>query len=175
MKIVSKAILLPVAMCLMAATPKPAANLEPIAVPLNPVIDAARQTCNQTRPSGLGVQKLRAGEGAMPEPTDYVAVRYIGYLRSNGAVFDQNEMGVFPLDGVVPGFAEGIAQMNKGAIYRLCIPAKLGYGEKDQGIIPPNSDLGFQVELLEFKTALEVATMRSKEAEAAAPAEVEKP
>ncbi len=161
MRPMMSAALLPAVFILAGAATPSAKRPEPIAVPLNPVVAAERQVCNQTRPSGLGVRQLKAGEGAMPEATDYVAVRYIGYLRSNGAVFDQNEMGVFPLDGVVPGFSEGILQMNRGAVYRLCIPAKLGYADKDMGDIPPNSDIGFQVELLDFKTAAEVKAMQA--------------
>lgn len=161
MRLISAVFLLSTAVALTGATPPSAAGLLPMPVPLSPIVTADRQTCNQTRPSGLGVRQLKAGEGAMPEATDFVAVRYIGYLRSNGTVFDQNEMGVFPLDGVVPGFSEGILQMNRGAVHRLCIPAKLGYADKDMGDIPPNSDIGFQVELLDFKTAAEVKAMRA--------------
>jgi FKBP-type peptidyl-prolyl cis-trans isomerase FkpA len=176
MRSTMSAVLLPAVFVLTGATPPLASGPEPIAVPLKPTIAADRQACNQTRASGLGVRQLKAGEGAMPEATDFVAVRYIGYLRSNGAVFDQNEMGVFPLDGVVPGFSEGILQMNRGAVYRLCIPAKLGYADKDMGDIPPNSDIGFQVELLDFKTAAEVKAMRSAdEAGAGEPEAAAKP
>jgi FKBP-type peptidyl-prolyl cis-trans isomerase FkpA len=156
------AAMLPIA--LIAAAPAKTVVQPPLPVPLNPVVAANRQTCDKLLPSGLGYRQLKAGTGAKPSATDFVAVAYIGYLRSNGSVFDQNAMGVFQLTGVVSGFSEGILQMNKGAIYRLCIPAKLGYGTQDQDTIPANSNLGFQVELLDFKTAADVAAMRAAEA-----------
>jgi FKBP-type peptidyl-prolyl cis-trans isomerase FkpA len=156
------AAMLPVA--LIATAPAKIVVQPPLPVPLNPVVAANRQSCDKLLPSGLGYRQLKAGTGAKPSPTDFVAVAYLGYLRSNGAVFDQRSQGVFQLTGVVAGFAEGILQMNKGAIFRLCIPAKLGYGAQDQETIPANSDLGFQVELLDFKTAADVAAMRAAEA-----------
>jgi FKBP-type peptidyl-prolyl cis-trans isomerase FkpA len=48
----------------------------------------------------------------------------------------------------------------KGGIARFCIPAAMGYGAQDAGAIPPNSDLVFQVEMVDFKSAAEVEAMR---------------
>jgi FKBP-type peptidyl-prolyl cis-trans isomerase FkpA len=138
----------------------------PLQVPLFPIVPAAQQTCDTTLPSGLSFKILRAGEGATPKGSDLVLLRYVGYLRTNGLVFDQNAQAVFALDGVVPGFSEGVAQMNKGAIYRICIPAALGYGAEANDPIPANSDLGFQVELVDFKTAEEIEKLRAAEAAA---------
>jgi len=69
---------------------------------------------------------------------------------------------------VIPGFAQGLQLVSKGSVVRLCIPAALGYGTQGSGSIPANSDLVFQVELLDFKTAAKTNEMGR--AEAAAPA-----
>ena len=58
--------------------------------------------------------------------------------------------------------------MSKGSTWRFCIPAALGYGDKGTGPIPANSDLVFQVELVDFKTEAEVTAMRSQAAQEAA-------
>jgi FKBP-type peptidyl-prolyl cis-trans isomerase FkpA len=58
--------------------------------------------------------------------------------------------------------------MAKGSIWRFCVPA-LGYGAQGGGdTIPPNADLVFQVELVDFKTAAEVEQMRAAAAAAQA-------
>ncbi len=163
MKMISTALL--AGLACIATHPLQAAEV-PLQVPLYPIVATAQQVCDMTLPSGLGLKSLRAGEGASPSGSDLVLVRYVGYLRSNGLVFDQNAEAVFALNGVVPGFSEGIAQMKKGAIYRFCIPAALGYGAEANDPIPANSDLGFQVELIDFKTAEEVQKMRDAQSAA---------
>jgi FKBP-type peptidyl-prolyl cis-trans isomerase FkpA len=61
--------------------------------------------------------------------------------------------------------------MPRGSIYRFCVPAALGYGANGAGdAIPANSDLVFQIELIDSKTAAEVAAMRKAQADADAKA-----
>ena len=67
------------------------------------------------------------------------------------------------LDQVVPGFAEGITRMQKGGRYRLTIPADKAYGAEDKRnpqtgevVIPANSDLVFDVDLIDFKSREEI-------------------
>jgi FKBP-type peptidyl-prolyl cis-trans isomerase FkpA len=159
-----------------------AAPGELIEVPMLPIVAENLRTCTGKTASGLGTKALKTSDGARPTKADFVLVRYIGYLASNGKVFDQNAGTAFPLGGVIPGFAEGIQLMARGSMSRLCIPAAIGYGEKSAGVIPPNADLVFQVELIDFKTHDEVEKMnaeaaRQADAQAAPPAEapVEKP
>ena len=80
-------------------------------------------------------------------------------MLADGTVFDQAGPVPMPLDAVVPGFAQGIVQMQRGGRYRLTIPAALGYGERAVGPIPANSDLVFEIELIDFKTPDEMAAL----------------
>mgnify|MGYP001238035899 CR=1 FL=1 len=77
----------------------------------------------------------------------------------DGTIFDSSidrgQPFAFPvgLGNVISGWDEGIILLNKGAKARLIIPSELGYGEQGAGggLIPPNSTLIFDVELLEIK------------------------
>ncbi len=144
-----------------AVKPAPAPSPEILPVPLNPVVPAAQRVCSAKTASGLGTRMLKQAAGAKPGATDYVLVNYIGYLAADGTVFDQNAGQAFPAGGLIKGFTEGLQLMSKGSVWRFCIPAALGYGEKSTGPIPANSDLVFQVELVDFKTEAEVAAMRA--------------
>lgn len=156
----------------LIATALPALATEPagiIALPLNPVVPAAQRQCTAKTASGLGYTMLRPATGPTPAAADYVLVNYIGYLAATGAVFDQNMRAPFPADGVIPGFSEGLQMLPRTGIARFCIPAALGYGAQGGGPIPANADLVFQVELIDFKTAAEVDTMRKAAGGASAP------
>jgi FKBP-type peptidyl-prolyl cis-trans isomerase FkpA len=151
------------------ASPKPAsADNVIIPLPLTPIVPAAQRSCTARTPSGLGYTMLRAGAGAKPAADATVLVNYIGYLAATGAVFDQNMQTPMPVGEVIPGFSQGLQLLAKGSIVRLCIPASLGYGAQASGPIPANSDLVFQVELLDFRTAAEMADMAKARAEAGA-------
>ena len=102
--------------------------------------------------SGLQYMVLKEGNGAKPSPTDEVTVHYTGKL-INGTVFDSSvergEPATFPLNGVIPGWTEGLQLMSEGSKYRLFIPSELAYGERGAGKdILPNSTLIFDVELI---------------------------
>jgi FKBP-type peptidyl-prolyl cis-trans isomerase FkpA len=143
-----------------------APTAEILPVPLNPVVPAAQRQCTATTASGLGTRVLKeapsANGAAKPGTGDYVLVNYIGYLAASGTVFDQNVTQAFATGAVIKGFSEGLLLMTKGSVWRFCIPAALGYGAQGTGPIPANSDLVFQVELVDFKTAAEVNAMRSQ-------------
>jgi len=102
--------------------------------------------------SGLQYEVITKGAGgAMPKETDTVNVHYHGTL-IDGTVFDssveRNEPISFPLNGVIPGWTEGLQLMSVGDKYRFFIPSDLAYGDSGAGPIPPNSTLIFEVELL---------------------------
>lgn len=106
------------------------------------------------RDSGLQYRVLRDGTGRQPSLTDTVKVHYRGRL-VDGTVFDSSykrgQPAEFRLDGVIPGWAEGVQLMREGAKYEFVIPAPLAYGSKGAGdVIPPGATLIFEVELLEI-------------------------
>ena len=104
--------------------------------------------------SGLQYIVLEEGNGENPKATDTVKVHYEGTL-INGQIFDSSikrgEPVEFPLNHVIPGWTEGLQLMKVGAKYRFFIPSELAYGEHGAGeMIPPNSALIFEVELLDI-------------------------
>lgn len=133
-----------------------------IPLPLNPVVPPALRDCAQRTASGVGYSLLKPAQGVKPTDNDYVLVNYIGYLAATGVVFDQAMQAAMPIAGVIPGFAEGMKLMPKGGIQRICVPAALGYGAQAKGPIPANSDLVFQVELLDKRSAAEIEAARSQ-------------
>ena len=106
--------------------------------------------------SGLQYKILSQGdENENPKETDTVTMHYHGTL-INGKVFDSSvDRGrpvSIPLNGVIKGWTEGLQLMTIGSKYKFFIPPELGYGKRDTyGVIPPNSVLIFELELLEFK------------------------
>jgi FKBP-type peptidyl-prolyl cis-trans isomerase FkpA len=105
--------------------------------------------------SGLQYQVLTEGTGAKPKATDQVKVDYVGTLL-NGTKFDSSidrgQPATFPLNGVIPGWTEGLQLMSVGSKYKFFIPGNLAYGEQGQpqGGIGPNEVLIFEVELKEI-------------------------
>ena len=142
------------------SAPPAAANGGIIPLPLNPIVPPAQRACTSRTPSGLGYTVLRPGTGAMPGADATALVNYVGYLAATGVVFDQAMQSVMPVGEVIPGFSQGLQMVGRGGILRLCIPAALGYGAQASGAIPANADLVFQVEMLDFKTAAEIAELR---------------
>ena len=149
----------------LAILPAAAAAAEPsqiIPLPLSPVVPAPLRDCAQRTASGVGYSVLKTAQGVKPTDGSYVLVNYIGYLAATGATFDQAMQAPMPVAGVIPGFAEGIKLMPKGSIYRICVPAAQGYGAEDKGPIPANSNLVFQVELLDMRSAAEVEAAQAQ-------------
>ena len=106
----------------------------------------------------LKIEDIEVGTGPSPKKGDTIAVHYTGWL-TNGKKFDssvdRNEPLVFPIGvgRVIKGWDQGVITMKVGGKRKLTIPPELAYGNKDvgNGLIPPNSTLIFEVELLEIK------------------------
>jgi FKBP-type peptidyl-prolyl cis-trans isomerase FkpA len=104
--------------------------------------------------SGLQFEMLSEGDGEIPNIDSVVLVHYQG-TTIDGVEFDSTyEDGYpaeIPMDGVIPGWSEGLRMMREGSRAKLCIPPDLAYGERGiYGVVPPNSVLIFEVELLEI-------------------------
>lgn len=104
--------------------------------------------------SGLKVETLKPGSGAEAQKGKQVTFHYTGKLEA-GAEFDSSHKRKAPLTVVlgsgqlIAGFDKGIEGMKIGELRRIKIPSELGYGSKGVGtVIPPNSNLEFEVELL---------------------------
>ena len=98
---------------------------------------------------------IKEGTGKQPTASSVVKVHYTGKL-VDGKVFDSSvqrgEPIEFPLNQVILGWTEGLQLMKEGGKATLYIPSKLGYGEQGvPGMIPANSTLIFDVELIEVK------------------------
>ena len=106
--------------------------------------------------SGLLYKVEKAGTGDALKDSDTVVVNYKGTL-TDGTEFDNSykrgEPLSFRLDGVIPGWTEGLKQIKKGGKITLVIPPELAYGKTGVPGIPANSTLVFDVELLDIKPA----------------------
>ncbi len=103
-------------------------------------------------PSGVIVQHVKQGSGASPRADSKVRVHYRGTL-TNGAEFDssfkRNEPISFALDRVIPCWTLGVQKMQVGGKAKLTCPAATAYGKRGiPGVIPPDSVLNFEIELL---------------------------
>ncbi len=118
------------------------------------------------RYQGLVVETVLAGKGPSPALTDVVLINYAGHLKS-GKEFDKGERVAMPVEGVIPGLGQGLQKMQRGGKYKLIIPAAMAYGAQEQKnqatgevVVPGGSDLVFDVELLDFKSAAEIEQQR---------------
>jgi FKBP-type peptidyl-prolyl cis-trans isomerase FkpA len=118
-------------------------------------VDLAEMTRTE---SGLHIQDIEEGTGAVAEPGSTVLVHYTGWL-ANGEQFDSSRprgepfQVVIGVGEVIDGWDQGIPGMRVGGTRRLVIPPALGYGAMGagMGIIPPGATLVFDVELLEVR------------------------
>jgi len=131
------------------------------------------RTSSTVSATGLAFKSLVPGNGVKPADGTTVYIHYAGYLE-DGSLFDssvaevakeyerydenrasQNGYQPFPFEygkkeGLIPGFLEGIGNMTMNERAIFFIPAKLGYGERGAGgVIPPNANIIFEVQLLE--------------------------
>lgn len=107
----------------------------------------------KTTDSGLSYVIETEGVAPKPEASSTVVVNYTG-KHLNGEVFDSTDgrgPATFNLQGVVPGFREGLMLLGKGGKATLYIPGALAYGPNGNQGIGPNEMLVFDVELLDIQ------------------------
>ena len=106
----------------------------------------------------LIIEDIKIGDGPSPKTGDTISVHYTGWL-TNGKKFDSSldrkqslefQIGV---GQVIKGWDQGVITMKVGGKRKLTIPPELAYGNRNvgDGLIPPNSTLIFEVELLKIK------------------------
>jgi len=132
---------------------------------------ADKKTQAKQYPSGLRTYMTKRGIGKKPITGEVVEIDYAGYFES-GQLFSTSVLsvakkfnhydeqrdqsnGYHPFQIIyskaaelIPGFKEGILNMNYGDKMLLFIPAHLAYGEEGNTSVPPNTDLVFEVEII---------------------------
>ncbi|MEN3032105.1 FKBP-type peptidyl-prolyl cis-trans isomerase [Chromobacterium amazonense] len=116
---------------------------------------SAQAAATQTLPSGVTVEILTQGKGVKPKPSDTVKVNYRGTFK-DGREFDSSYKNggpiSFPLNRVIPCWTQGVSTLSVGSKAKLFCPAATAYGSRGApGAIPPNTDLYFEVELLDIQ------------------------
>ena len=108
----------------------------------------------QTMSNGLVIEDIKIGDGQEVEKFNIVTVNYTGLLE-DGTKFDASlNPGRTPFrftvgaGQVIKGWDEGLMGMKVGGKRKLTIPPELGYGSRDNGPIPANSTLIFEIDLL---------------------------
>ena len=129
------------------------------------------------QPSGIKILKLKEGNGPKPQIGANILVNYAGFLRVTGDLFDTNiaeiakendaydaaraadpQYGYIPYawkyspeEGLIAGFKEALLSMKVGDRVRVFIPSALAYGKEGfgNGVIPPDADLVFEIEIVD--------------------------
>lgn len=113
----------------------------------------SKQATYVTSQTGLQLLDTTRGTGETAQSGDVVTVHYVGKL-ADGTVFDSSRKRQQPFvfilgkGQVISGWEEGVVGMQVGGVRELIIPSALAYGNQDLGVIPPNSTLYFEVELV---------------------------
>ncbi len=120
-----------------------------------------------TLPSGLQYKIQKTGSGEKPELDETVVCNYRGTFL-DGTEFDSsakhNGPATFPLKGIIKGWTEALLLMPVGSKWQLFLPPQLAYGENGSGqVVPPNSTLIFEVELLAINEKEKDAPERERE------------
>lgn len=145
----------------------------------NLVLMAEQEAKAVAQPSGIKILKLKEGNGVKPQIGSDVLVNYAGFLRATGDLFDTNiaeiakendaydaaraadpQYGYIPYAwkyspevGLIAGFKEALLSMKVGDRIRVFIPSALAYGKQGfgNGVIPPDADLMFEIEIVDAK------------------------
>jgi FKBP-type peptidyl-prolyl cis-trans isomerase len=108
----------------------------------------------KTTKNGVKYETLKEGKGDELKPGRIALFHYVGTLE-NGSIFDSTRQKGSPYKvaigtgQLIKGWEEGLPGMRVGEIRKLWVPAKMAYGEIERKGIPSNSNLIFEVELME--------------------------
>jgi len=124
------------------------------------ITDYLKKNNLKAQRTGDGIYYIieKQGEGDFPQAGQNVTVNYKGYF-TNGQVFDQSEGKgqpfTFPIGKhqVIPGWDLGMMVFKKGGKGKLFVPSAMAYGAQGNRMIPPNSVLIFDVELVDIAAA----------------------
>jgi FKBP-type peptidyl-prolyl cis-trans isomerase len=103
----------------------------------------------------LQIIDLTIGDGDEVTEGVTITAHYTGALCKDGTIFqsshDTGKPATFGLNQVIKGWTQGVPGMKVGGVRRLVIPSALGYGSaRAASNIPPNSDLVFDIELVDI-------------------------
>ncbi len=143
----------------------------------NLAVMAEQEAKAVAQPSGIKILKLKEGNGVKPQIGADILVNYAGFLRATGDLFDTNiaeiakendaydaaraadpQYGYIPYTwqyspevGLIAGFKEALLSMKVGDRVRVFIPSALAYGKEGfgNGVIPPDADLMFEIEIVD--------------------------
>ena len=128
-------------------------DVELLGIPNRPPADAKAPPADAKKTaSGLAYKVLQPGVGGRhPKPNNQVTVDYSGWTAADGKMFDSSIVSgqprTFAVDGVIPGWTEGLQLMVEGEKTRFWIPEKIAYAGKQA----PYGMLVFDVELIKIQ------------------------
>jgi FKBP-type peptidyl-prolyl cis-trans isomerase FkpA len=119
----------------------------------NPSLATATGSAKTTTASGIVFESMVTGSGPSPKATDKVRVHYRGTFldgREFDSSYKRGEPTEFQLNRVIKCWTEAVQLMRPGGKARIMCPAAVAYGERGAGggVIPPNTPLNFEIELL---------------------------
>lgn len=106
-----------------------------------------------TTESGLQYVELIIGDGVSPQDGDLISMHVVGSLPDGTEIVNTKAQGqpavaVYGREQLLPGWEEGLGLMKVGGQAQFLLPPDLAFGEEGYGIIPPNSQIFMEVELI---------------------------
>lgn len=119
-----------------------------------PALPTAKGETKETK-NGVKYETLKPGTGGELKPGQVALLHCMGTLE-DGTIFDSSRQRNSPYKvalgtgQLIKGWEEGLPGMRVGELRRLWVPAKMAYGEMERKNIPANSNLIFEIELLQI-------------------------
>ncbi len=113
-----------------------------------------KQSGVKTLPSGIAYKIVNQGKGKKPTSNSVVKMHLVAKFTDGSELdntYKNGEPAILPVNQLIPGWQEIIPLMSIGSKWEVVVPPALAYGENGwQDIIPPNSTMIFEMELLEI-------------------------